>query len=125
MSYIVAQMTIKHSISLMLLRYAVEDYHKKVIKLVTFAVHAMSTVIFFLIVFQCIPVSFWWTRAGGNTEGICMDPQVSTKATYAYSAVIVLYDLTMALLPWLMVRKLQLDLRTKLMVTVVLATGSM
>lgn len=124
MCYLVTQMAIKHSISLMLLRFAVEDYQKKVIHFVTFLVHAMSIALIALVLLQCIPLSFFWTRATGDTNGRCLDPNVAARAAYVYSGTIVIYDVTMALLPWLMVRKLQLDLRTRLMVTVVLALGS-
>lgn len=122
--YIVAQMAVKHSISLMLLRFAVENSHKKVIHLVTFLVHAISIALIATVLLQCIPLSFFWTRASGDTDGRCLDPNVSARAAYVYSGIIVAYDVTMALLPWLMVRKLQLDLRTRLMVTIVLALGS-
>lgn len=69
-------------------------------------------------------MSYFWTRVQG-TQGECMNLQVLVVSGYLYSAVTILYDLTMALLPWLLVRKLQLDLQTKIMVSVVLALGSM
>lgn len=118
-------MAIKQSIALMLLRYAVEDYHKRLIYVVTFCVQFYSMILFFFVLLQCIPMSFYWTRAQGVVDGRCMDPEITVKVTYGYSATFVLYDITMAVLPWFMVRKLQLDLRTRLMVTTVLAFGSM
>lgn len=124
MSYILTQMAIKQSITLMLLRYAVEEYHKKAVYIVTFAVHAISTILLVMVLFQCIPLSFFWTRGAGDISGRCLDPIVTARTVYVYSGIIVIYDVTMALLPWLMVRKLQLDLRTRLMVTAVLALGS-
>lgn len=108
----------------MLLRYAVEDYHKKLIYFVTFVLAAYSNIMFFVIVFQCVPISFYWTRATDYTNGRCMDPIWTFKATYGFNATFILFDVTMALLPWLMVRKLKLDLRTRLMVATILALGS-
>lgn len=118
-------MAIKQSVTLTLLHYAVEEYHKKAIYAVTGLVHAVSTVLIAIVVFECIPLSFFWTRAGGSVDGRCIEPTIIARISYVYSGVIVLYDVVMAVLPWLMVRKLQLDLRTRLMVTVVLALGSM
>ena len=109
----------------MLLRYAVEDYHKILIYVVNSCLQFYSMVLFFFVMLQCIPISFYWTRVQGNMDGRCMDPVITIRLTYGYSAVFMIYDLTMALLPWFMVRKLQLDLRTRLMVTTVLAFGSM
>lgn len=125
MLYVWVNAMIKQSISLQLLRYAVEDYQKIVINIVTYTLHIYSTILFFMILFQCIPHSFFWTQAMGDTSGRCADKWVALKVSYGYTSLIIIYDVTMALLPWLMVRKLQLDLRTRLMVTAVLAMGSM
>jgi hypothetical protein len=123
--FILANMAIKQGIALMLLRYAVEEYHKKLIYVVTFCLEFYSMIFFFAVLFQCIPISFYWTRTLGVMDGRCMNPIYTVRMSYGYTATFVLYDLTMAILPWFMVRKLQLDIRTRLMVTTVLALGSM
>lgn len=122
---VVTNMAVKQSITLMLWRYVVDERHKKLIYTVTLALQLISIILFFTIMLECIPVTFFWTRAIGSTGGLCRDPNVSASISYAYSAALIAYDMTMAFLPWLMVRKLQLDLRTKLMVITVLALGSM
>lgn len=124
-SYLVTNMVVKQSITLMLWRFAVQDYHKKLICIVAFALQLISIVVFFTVVFACSPVTFFWTRAAGDTKGLCRASNIGINISYVYSAALVVYDVTMAFLPWLMVRRLQLDLRTKLMVTTVLALGSM
>lgn len=118
-------MVVKQSITLTLWRFAVENYHKKLIFIVTVAVQLLSIILFFTITFGCVPVTFFWTRAVNDTDGLCIDPNIGIRLSYANSAALIAYDGTMAFLPWLMVRKLQLDLRTRLMVTMVLALGSM
>lgn len=118
-------MAVKQSIAFSLLRYVVEDYHKKLIHAVTFVVQICSIVLFFTSLYYCIPIEFFWTQARGATNGMCSSKVRTTRIAYAYSASFVLYDLVMAILPWFMVRKLQLDLRTKLMVAILLAFGSM
>lgn len=125
MIFILTSMTIKQSIALMLLRYTVEHYQKKMIYTVTFCLQFYGIIFFFLLVFQCTPISFRWMAALGVTDGRCVNPIYPIGASYGFSALFVVYDLTMAFLPWLMVRKLRLDFRTKFMVTTVLAFGSM
>lgn len=117
-------MALKLSIALMLLRIVVEDYQKKIIYIVTGVVEAYSVVFFLGFMVQCIPASFFWTRFEGDTNGHCINPKVTAAATYVYSLITVVYDWTMALLPWFIVRKMRLDLRTRLMVAIVLALAS-
>lgn len=121
--YILASMAVKQSITLMLLRYAT-DHHRLVVLIVTCIMQLCGIVGFFLNVLQCIPASYFWGRLEGAT-GRCMSVDVLVIAAYLYSAVTILYDVTMAFLPWLIVRKLHLDLRTRLMVATILALGSM
>lgn len=118
-------MAVKQSIALMLWRFAVESYHKKLIYVVTITLHLLSVISILSVTFECTPVTFFWTRAADDTKGLCRDSSIGIKISYAYSAALIAYDVTMAFLPWLMVRKLQFDLRTRLMVTMVLALGSM
>lgn len=118
-------MAVKLSISLMLLRFIVEKSHRMFIYFVTVIIQIYSVVFFFLFIFQCLPASYFWTRFQGVTGGQCMNPQTIITAVYVYSGIAVLYDWTMALLPWFVVRKLQMNLRTKLLCAFILALGSM
>lgn len=70
-------------------------------------------------------MTFFWTRIQGDRDGSCLSSSVTTGSLYAYSAVTCLNDWVFALLPWLMVRKLQMDRGTKIMVACVLAVASM
>ena len=116
-------MAVKLSIALMLLRvFSVEPAYRLAIHLVTGVIQLYSVVFFFLFVFQCTPPSYFWTRFG---NGQCMNPDITVTATYVYSGLTVICDWTMAILPWFAVRKLQMNLRTKIMVTGVLAMASM
>lgn len=109
----------------MLLRFVVERSHTILLYVVIAATSLSSIALFVLFSFQCSPVSFFWRRAGGDIDGQCMSPLVVVTGAYVYSVVCVVCDWTMALLPWLLVRKTQMDVRTKLMVVFVLAIGSM
>lgn len=118
-------MAVKLSIGLMLLRVVVEQSHKLVIYIVLGILQIYSIAYFFLFIFQCKPSSFFWTRVQGTTNGTCMDAAVVINATYVYSAITVVVDWSFALLPWFVVRGLQMNQRTKLAVAVILALGSM
>lgn len=118
-------MAIKLSIALMLLRFVVEQSQTIVIIAVTSVLQLSSVIGFFLFVFQCKPSSYFWTRARGDVDGSCINPVTLVNTVYVYSVINCIWDWTMALLPWLMVRKLQLATRTKIMVAVILGLGSM
>lgn len=109
----------------MLLRFVMEPSHKILLYVVIGLTTISSLAFFFVFIFQCSPVPYFWRRAQGDIDGQCMDPLVVVIGAYAYSAVCIACDWTMALLPWFLVRKTQMDLRTKAMVIFVLAMGSM
>lgn len=125
MTYVTANLAVKLSIALMLLRYAVEEYQKRLVYIVTGVTQIYSVVFLFVFAFQCTPSTFFWTRFQGETNGRCINPHIVVILGYVYLAVTIAYDWTMAVLPWFIVRKMHLDLRTKRMVAVVLALGSM
>lgn len=73
-----------------------------------------------------MPASLFWTKhLGGVEKGRCVGTNVIVGTGYTFSALTVVYDWTMAILPWFVVRKMQLDLRTRRMIALVLALGSM
>lgn len=109
----------------MLLRVTVETYQRRLIYIVTGITQVYSVVFLFIFVFQCNPISLFWTKYSGATKGRCLDLTIIVITGYVYLAVTIIFDWTMAILPWFVVRKMQLDLRTKRMIAVVLALGSM
>lgn len=116
---------VKISIALMLLRFAMEEYQKRIIYVVTIVTSLLSVVTLFVEAFQCTPPSFFWTRFQGAMNGRCLNANHTTILIYVYSGMVILFDWTMAILPWFIVRKMQLNFRTRIMITVVLALGSM
>lgn len=122
--YVVSNMAVKLSIALMLLRFTVERTHKVLVYTVTGILELYSVAFFFIFLFQCLPPSTFWTRVQG-ISGTCMNPHTVIISVYVYSAITCLHDWTMAVLPWVLVRNIQMNGRTKWMVTVVLGLGSM
>lgn len=124
-TYVIANLFVKLSIALMLLRFAIEQYQKRLIYIIAGTYLIYSVVYLFIFTFQCIPVSYFWERFSGSTNGRCINKTAFLVTGYIYPVVTIIYDWTMAILPWFIVRKMHLDLRTRIMVASVLALGSM
>lgn len=109
----------------MLLRVTMEKYQRRLIYIVTGITQIYSVIFLFIFIFQCNPIPLFWTKHSGATNGRCIDPTIIVITGYIYLGVTIIFDWTMAILPWFVVRKMQLDLRTRRMIAVILALGSM
>jgi hypothetical protein len=76
----------------------------------------------FIIIFQCQPTSYFWNRAG---PGHCINPAVIASSTYTHSAISALADWTFGILPAFIVHDLQMNMRMKLSVAVLLCFANM
>lgn len=117
-------MVVKLSISYMLLDIVVEESHKKILYIVSGLIQVCIVIWCTFIAFSCTPVHFYWTRFEGQTNGKCQDFRIIGILTYVYTALCVIFDLVMVILPWFVVRKMQQTLRTRLMVAFLLGVGS-
>ncbi|RTE73803.1 hypothetical protein BHE90_011763 [Fusarium euwallaceae] len=109
--YCITMITCKISIGLFLLRIAVRRVDIYIIYS-AMAVTVLTCVAFFFItLFQCNPISFFWTR---QPPGSCIDVDVIITITYIYSSFSVLCDFTFALLPISMILKLNMNRRSKI-----------
>ncbi|KAH8198456.1 hypothetical protein TruAng_007388 [Truncatella angustata] len=71
----------------------------------------ISTAFFFIALFQCWPVSFFWTRIPG--AGSCISVDAIIIITYTYSVFAIITDFAFTILPIWLVKDLQVDRRTK------------
>ena len=117
-------MAIKASIAVMLLRLTIIKVHRIIIWVTILVTELYSAFFFFLFVFQCQPSSYFWTQYTGG-KGSCINPMITVRVTYVYSALICIGDWTLAILPFFLVWKLQMKPRAKLLVALILATGAM
>lgn len=97
-----------------------------------YAIYAVMiiTVIFSIyyltwILFQCHPTSYLWEQFLSDMKGKCRSVHYMVGATYAHGVVMCLGDLSLAILPVVLVRNLQLNRQTKASVAILLALGSM
>lgn len=109
----------------MLFRFVLEPSHKLLLYVVMSSTCVSSAIFFFVFIFQCSPVSFFWRQSQGDTEGKCLAPIILVIGTYIYSAISVFCDWSMAILPWILVHGIQMSFRDKVGVVFVLGMGSM
>lgn len=124
MFYTTTLVFLRGSIALFLLKICVKKTHKMVIYVTMSIVIVYTIFYFFLAIFQCNPPSFFWQKYLG-AKGVCLDSHVFPGATYGHSIVSALADWTLALLPIWVIWDLQMNLRTKASVGVLLGLGMM
>jgi hypothetical protein len=74
---------------------------------------------------QCQPVDYLWEQLHPNVKGHCRPAKYMINATYAHGVVMFLGDLSLAILPVVLVANLHLSRHTKASVAILLALGSM
>jgi hypothetical protein len=82
-----------------------------------------STFYFFVLAFQCHPVSYFWTQFGG-ASGHCVPARVIADTSYTHAAISATADWTLGILPIFIVRNLKMNSRTKFSVALLLALGA-
>lgn len=102
----------KISIGYFLLRITVRRIDLLIIYGVMVVTVLTGIIFFFLTLFQCWPVEFFWDKT--IEGGSCIDINVIVTATYVYSAFSVVCDFTFALLPIVLIWKLNMNTRTKM-----------
>lgn len=113
------------SIGLYLLRVTVCKWHIWLLYLAIVG-NALSAIIFcFVTAFDCKPVSFYWTRVNPGTQGHCIPIDIFIKLGYLYTAVGAAIDFGYCILPIDIVRRLDVDRRTKMGLSLLLGVGGL
>ena len=113
---------IRTSVAVFLLRIATNKVHKWIIYVDMAIIWAVTVAFFFILLFQCSPVSYFWEQALG-AKGSCMDRRVVPGATIAHSVISAVSDWVLGLLPIAMLWDVQLNKRTKATVSFLLSLG--
>lgn len=116
---------LKVSIGLFLLRIAINRVHIWVIRVVIVATVVFSLAYWFVALFQCYPISVWWHLTGH--EGHCINSHIFVAITFTASSLNSTADWVFGTIPILIVRDLQMNLKTKAIVATLLgfaAVGS-
>ncbi|KAH8692329.1 hypothetical protein BGW36DRAFT_387402 [Talaromyces proteolyticus] len=107
--YVISACLIKVSVGLFLLRITVRVIHIWILRLSMLGTIVFGMVYLFLTIFQCRPISAWWTIP---KQG-CYKPSVILGTMYTASTMNAVADWTFGLLPIFMVRELNMSRRTK------------
>lgn len=78
-----------------------------------------------LFIFQCHPRSYFWSQFFRDTPGFCLSSQTIINVTYGQGGVILLSDLTLSLIPVLLLWNVQMSIRMKITVGMVMSLGGM
>lgn len=84
----------------------------------------VSTAFFFILVFQCTPVSYFWNQAYGY-KGYCVDRNVIPVAVVVHSILSALSDWCLGLLPVALLWNVKINRRTKVIIVILLSLGMM
>lgn len=101
--------------------------HIWILYLVMFLTFITGLVFMFIMLLQCKPLEYFWTRTAHDPsiEGSCMNIQIVIAMTYVYSAFAALCDFTVGILPIFLVRKLSMQRQTKMAVVGILSMACM
>jgi hypothetical protein len=110
----------KVSIGCFLLRISVKRVHTWIIYSAMFVSTFACAAFFFVTLFQCNPISFFWKK---SQDGTCIPNTVIIALGFVYSAFSMIADFTFALLPAFLVWHLQLKRRTKIALIPLLTMG--
>jgi hypothetical protein len=96
-----------------------------VIYAVTILAATVGFAFFFVSVFQCAPIEFFWKRLQGETNGQCIDIEIMIDLTYLYGTVTAVTDVALGVLVAVLTWNLKVDRRTKMLITPLLAMACM
>ncbi|KAF6809058.1 integral membrane protein [Colletotrichum sojae] len=117
--YCLSMICSKISIGYFLLRITVRKLDIWTIYTVMMLTVCTGVVFFFVTLFQCKPIAFFWDKTIEN--GYCVPMDVIIALTYLYSAVSVICDFTFAILPMFLIWNLKMDRRTKIALIPIMA----
>ncbi|KAF4783300.1 hypothetical protein HER10_EVM0008434 [Colletotrichum scovillei] len=118
--YSLSMIVSKMSIGFFLLRITTRRLHSWIIYMAMMFTVLAGVVFFFVTLFQCHPISFFWNK---SQPGSCIDVNIVIALAYLYSAFSVISDLTFAILPAFLVWNLQLRKKTKFALIPLLIMG--
>ncbi|KAK3934133.1 hypothetical protein QBC46DRAFT_400590 [Diplogelasinospora grovesii] len=110
---------IKCSICLTLLRIAVIKWQRVLLHVLMAVTSVVAIFVTIYVLAQCQPIE----RAWGEKPGTCLPNSISVVITFVVSAINLVTDFTTAILPFLMLRNVQMTRNRKIAVTAVLSLG--
>ncbi|KAK7954775.1 hypothetical protein PG996_015581, partial [Apiospora saccharicola] len=113
----------KISIAVFILRVTTNRYHAWAVWAVTVLTAGTCGAFILVTMFQCAPISAFWEEIPGLGRSACIHGRVIRDLAYIFSAGTLLIDLSLVVLPLMIVWKLKMSLRTKLGLSVLIFSG--
>ncbi|KXT15254.1 hypothetical protein AC579_4849 [Pseudocercospora musae] len=104
--YVCSTSFLKVSIGLFLLRVATNKIHIWIVRMIMMLAAVFGFAFLFVIIFQCWPISDWWSL--DPTQKHCIKPDIVIGLTYGVSGLNVIADWTLGILPAFIVKDLQI-----------------
>jgi hypothetical protein len=117
-------LAIRASVCVVLLRLASERVHIWIIWINFVLITIVSIVFFFLLLFQCSPVVYFWKQVYG-LQGSCVPVAVIPTAFWVHSIISSLSDWCLGLLPVAILWHVKINRRTKAIIAFLLSIGIM
>ncbi|CAG8974144.1 hypothetical protein HYALB_00002781 [Hymenoscyphus albidus] len=111
--YTITTLLVRLTVAVFLLRLSNRALHRWIIYITTGAYTIFSIFFFFLVIFQCKPISYFWGQYAGM-KGHCTGSKMIPSASIAQSVVAFVADWIMGLLPIHVLYGLQMNKRMKL-----------
>jgi len=115
---------IRTSIGLFLLRICSKPLHKRILYVCLGTVYIFTMIYLLINVFQCSPPSYYWEQFSPSShKGVCPNASLVPKAAIAHSVIAAVSDWTLGILPIAILWRVQIKLRKKIAVAVLLSLG--
>jgi hypothetical protein len=124
MLYIWASAIAKISIAVALLRLTVQKSHRIILWAIIGIVIVIGLVFWLILLFDCIPVSYFWDRVDPTATGTCLTTDILLAIAYLYSSLTIVCDFSLGILPVILVWNLQMNYRVKIAVGGILSLGA-
>jgi hypothetical protein len=108
----------------LLLRLTTKRMHVRIIWSIMILASLFGIAFAAQIIAQCEPTGFFWSATRDPMQGHCIDPNIILGFTYAHAAVSSLGDWTFGILPAFIVKGLNMNLRTKVSVFLLLCLAN-
>ncbi|KAH7123461.1 integral membrane protein [Dactylonectria estremocensis] len=115
-------MAVRCSLCVLLFRLASKTIHRWIIWINLGLVTIISVAFFFILAFQCYPVSYFWRQVYGN-EGHCINKEIVPYSVFVHSIVSALSDWCLGLLPIALLWHVKINRRTKAIIAILLSLG--
>lgn len=122
--YLVTTILLKICVGILLLSIAIVPTHIWILRFLLFTTILFGLMYLTLIIFQCKPVHIFWEE-GPRTQGRCVENSIVLGSTYTATILNCIADWTFGTLPLFIVWSLEMRMKTKLSVAVLLSFASM